>query len=98
VTTDGNLVKVAEALDVPTRSLHELAEAVRSPVNPGEELTVHLTKAGREHGQGVGFLEDGTMVVVERGQDLLGSDVRAVVTNVLQTSTGRMVFARLDRG
>jgi uncharacterized protein YacL len=98
VTTDGNLVKVAEALDVPTRSLHELAEAVRSPVTPGEELTVHLTKAGREHGQGVGFLEDGTMVVVERGQDLLGSDVRAVVTNVLQTSTGRMVFARLDRG
>jgi uncharacterized protein YacL len=73
-------------------------EAVRAPVAPGEQITVPLTKAGREHGQGVGFLEDGTMVVVERGHDLPGSDVRAVVTNILQTSTGRMVFARLERG
>jgi uncharacterized protein YacL len=59
---------------------------------------VHLTKPGREHGQGVGYLEDGTMVVVDRGQDRLGSDVRAVVPNVLQTSAGRMVFARLNEG
>lgn len=95
VTTDGNLAKVAEALDVPTRSVHQLAEAIRLPVLPGEELTVHLSKAGREHGQGVGYLEDGTMVVVERGGDRLGSDVQAVVTNILQTSSGRMVFARL---
>lgn len=98
VTTDSNLAKVAEALDVPTRSLHELAEAIRLPVTPGEEVTVHLSKAGREHGQGVGYLEDGTMVVVERGGERLGSDVQAVVTNVLQTSTGRMVFARLGEG
>jgi uncharacterized protein YacL len=98
VTTDRALVRVAEALDVPTRSLNELAEAVRLPVTPGEELTVHLSKAGREHGQGVGYLEDGTMVVVDRASERLGSDVRAVVTNVLQTSSGRMVFARLDEG
>jgi uncharacterized protein YacL len=98
VTTDGNLAKVAEALDVPTRSLHQLAEAIRLPVMPGEELTVHLAKAGREQGQGVGYLEDGTMVVVDQGGDRLGSEVRAVVTNVLQTSSGRMVFARLGEG
>ena len=98
VTTDANLAKVAEALDVPARSLHQLAEAVRAPVSPGEEVTVRLTKAGREHGQGVGYLGDGTMVVVEKGEELLGSDVRAVVTNVLQTSSGRLVFARLGEG
>jgi uncharacterized protein YacL len=95
VTGDTNLVKVAEALDVPTRSMAALAEAVRTPVVPGEEVTVRLTKEGREEGQGVGFLEDGTMVVVERGADLVGDDVNAVVTNVLQTTSGRMVFARL---
>jgi uncharacterized protein YacL len=95
VTGDTNLVKVAEALDVPTRSMAALAEAVRTPVVPGEEVTVRLTKEGREEGQGVGFLEDGTMVVVERGADQVGADVNAVVTNVLQTTSGRMVFARL---
>jgi uncharacterized protein YacL len=95
VTGDVNLVKVAEALDVPTRSIAALAEALRTPVVPGEELTVRLTKEGREAGQGVGFLEDGTMVVVERGADLVGADVHTVVTNVLQTTSGRMVFARL---
>lgn len=95
VTGDTNLVKVAEALDVPTRSMAALAEAVRTPVVPGEEVTVRLTKEGREEGQGVGFLEDGTMVVVERGADRVGADVNAVVTNVLQTTSGRMVFARL---
>jgi uncharacterized protein YacL len=98
VTTDSNLVKVAQALDVPTRSLHELAQALRPGVLPGEELTVHLTKEGREEGQGVGYLADGTMVVVESGSTMVGSDVRAVVTNVLQTSSGRMVFARLGEG
>lgn len=95
VTGDTNLVKVAEALDVPTRSMAALAEAVRTPLVPGEEVMVRLTKEGREEGQGVGFLEDGTMVVVERGADLVGADVNAVVTNVLQTTSGRMVFARL---
>ena len=95
VTGDTNLAKVAEALDVPTRSIAALAEALRTPVVPGEGLTVHLTKEGTEAGQGVGYLEDGTMVVVERGADLVGADVHAVVTNVLQTTSGRMVFARL---
>jgi uncharacterized protein YacL len=95
VTSDTHLAKVAEALDVPTRSIAGLAEALRTPVLPGEELTVHVSKEGRDAGQGVGYLEDGTMVVVDDGADRIGSDVRAVVTNVLQTPTGRMVFARL---
>jgi uncharacterized protein YacL len=95
VTGDVNLAKVAEALDVPTRSISALAEALRTPVMPGEAVMVRLTKEGTEAGQGVGFLEDGTMVVVERGAELVGADVHAVVTNVLQTASGRMVFARL---
>lgn len=96
ITGDVNLARVAQAVDVPVRSLAELAEALRPAVLPGERLTVRLTKEGRERGQGVGFLEDGTMVVVEEGGELVGADVRAVVTNVLQTSTGRMVFARRE--
>jgi uncharacterized protein YacL len=98
VTTDTNLAKVAAALDVPVRSVPELAEALRPAYLPGEAVTVHLSRQGREHDQGVGFLDDGTMVVVERAGDRLGSDVRATVTNVLQTSSGRMVFARLEAG
>jgi uncharacterized protein YacL len=98
VTSDVNLAKVADALDVPTRSMAGLAEALRTPVVPGEQLSVRVTKEGREEGQGVGYLEDGTMVVVERGAGLVGTEVRAVVTNVLQTASGRMVFARLGDG
>jgi uncharacterized protein YacL len=96
VTSDSNLAKVAAALDVPVRSLSELAMVLRPPFLPGEDVTVHLTKGGREHGQGVGYLEDGTMVVVDGGSDHLGADVRVTVTNVLQTATGRMVFARVS--
>ena len=97
VTTDANLVKVARALDVPTRSMAELAQAVRPSLIPGDAVTVHLSREGREHGQGVGFLEDGTMVVVEGGGRLLGTEVRVVVTNMLQTNTGQMVFAQMQR-
>jgi uncharacterized protein YacL len=98
VTGDVNLAKVAAALDVPARSISQLAEAVRTPFLPGEEVTVRLTREGRERGQGIGFLEDGTMVVVEESSDHIGADVRVTVTNVLQTTSGRMVFARLGQG
>lgn len=98
VTSDSNLAKVAAALDVPVRSLTELGMALRPPFLPGEDVTVHLTKDGREHGQGVGYLDDGTMVVVDGGSEHLGADVRVTVTNVLQTATGRMVFARMSEG
>jgi len=95
VTADANLAKVAEVLRVPVRSINALAAAVRAPVGPGEKLDVRLTKAGREHGQAVGYLEDGTMVVVQEAAPLVGSEVAVKVTNVLQTTTGRMVFATL---
>ena len=95
VTTDANLGRVAAALDVPVRSLNELAMAMRASVVPGEEVTIRLTRPGREADQGIGFLADGTMVVVEGGGDLVGSHVAVQVTNVLMTSSGRMVFARV---
>jgi uncharacterized protein YacL len=96
VTGDTNLSRVAAAVDVPTRSITVLSEALRPPYLPGEEFTLRLTREGREHGQGVGFLDDGTMVVVHDGSSRLGSEVRVKVTNVLQTSSGRMVFASLE--
>ena len=95
VTGDTNLARVAAAVDVPTRSIGVLSEALRPPYLPGEEFSLRLTREGREHGQGVGFLDDGTMVVVEEAKERLGSEVRVTVTNVLQTSSGRMVFAKL---
>jgi uncharacterized protein YacL len=98
VTADANLVKVAEVLRVPVRSINALAAAMRTPFGPGERLAIRLTKQGREHGQAVGYLEDGTMVVVQDGHELLGADVTVQVTNVLQTASGRMVFATLAEG
>lgn len=95
VTNDANLGRVAVSLDVPVRSMHELATAVKPPFMAGEELSVHLSREGREKEQGVGYLEDGTMVVVEDGRTALGSEARVEVTNVIQTASGRMVFARL---
>lgn len=95
VTADTNLAKVAEAVSVPVRSINALASALRQPVAPGEELRIKLVKEGREHGQAVGYLEDGTMVVVEDATEMMGSDVRVRVTNMLQTPSGRMVFASL---
>jgi uncharacterized protein YacL len=92
VTADANLAKVAEVLRVPVRSINELAAAMRVPFTPGERIEVRLSREGREHGQGVGYLDDGTMVVVEEARDLVGSAVTVRVTNVLQTATGRMVF------
>ncbi|MGH2684802.1 MAG: PIN/TRAM domain-containing protein, partial [Actinomycetota bacterium] len=91
VTGDANLAKVAAAVDVPARSISLLAAALKPPYLPGEELTLHLAREGRDHGQAVGFLDDGTMVVVDQARDRIGSEVKATVTNVLQTSSGRMV-------
>jgi uncharacterized protein YacL len=98
VTADANLAKVAEATRVPVRSVNALAAAFRVPFSPGEELKVRLVKEGREHGQAVGYLDDGTMVVVEDASRRLGEIVTASVTNMIQTPTGRMVFATLATG
>jgi uncharacterized protein YacL len=98
ITTDHNLAKVAEALSVPVPRLNDLAVAFQLPVGPGDELTVELVKEGREHGQAVGYLDDGTMVVVERARERIGTAVPVVARNVIQTTTGRMVFASLQGG
>lgn len=95
ITTDHNLAKVAEALSVPVPKLNQLAAAFQLPVTPGDLLSVELVKGGREHGQAVGYLEDGTMVVVEQAKERIGSEVPVVVRNVIRTTTGRMVFASL---
>jgi uncharacterized protein YacL len=94
-TNDAGLAKLAAALDVRVRSIHALAEALRPEVVAGQQVPVRLTRRGREAGQGVGYLDDGTMVVVEEADHLLGDTVTVTVTNALQTSTGRLIFARV---
>jgi uncharacterized protein YacL len=95
ITVDHNLAKIAEALRVRVAQINALASKFRIPVTAGDGIAVRLVKEGREHGQGVGYLEDGTMVVVERAHDRIGTTVEVKVTNVIQTTTGRMVFAAL---
>jgi uncharacterized protein YacL len=98
ITNDFNLSKVAELQGVRVLNVHELAHALRPVVLPGEEVQITLQKQGKEPGQGVGYLEDGTMVVVEGGASRLGELVRATVSSVLQTSAGRLIFARPEGG
>ena len=98
VTNDFNLTKVAELQGVRVLNINQLAHALRPVVLPGEVIQLTLQKPGKEPGQGVGYLEDGTMVVVERGALQLGEAVKTVVTSVLQTTAGRMIFARLQDG
>ncbi|MDP9329434.1 MAG: hypothetical protein M3P11_02135 [Actinomycetota bacterium] len=95
ITVDHNLAKVAEALRVPVAHINSLASKFRLPYSAGDEISVHLVKEGREHAQAVGYLEDGTMVVVEQAGDHIGTEVEVTVKNVIQTTTGRMVFAAL---
>ncbi|MBI2218009.1 MAG: TRAM domain-containing protein [Candidatus Rokubacteria bacterium] len=95
VTNDYNLNKLAELSGVPVLNLNELANGLRPVVLPGEAMRVHVLRDGREAGQGVAYLEDGTMVVVEHGKRYLGQTVEVTVTSVLQTSAGRMIFSRL---
>lgn len=95
VTNDFNLNKVAELQGVPVLNINELANALKPVVLPGEELTVSVIKDGKEPSQGVAYLDDGTMVVVEGGRAHIGKTVDAVVTSVLQTVAGKMIFANL---
>lgn len=92
ITNDNNLQKIAELQGIPVLSVNELATALKPVVLPGEELTVVIQRAGREPGQGVGYLEDGTMIVVEQGRPHIGHEVRIKVTSVLQSSVGKMIF------
>lgn len=98
VTSDSNLAKAAELQGLTVLNMHALTEMVRPPVLPGERVSVQLIKEGRDAGQGVGYLDDGTMVVVQQASDALGTEIEVEVTSVLQTSTGRMLFARRGGG
>ncbi len=94
VTNDYNLNKVAEFQRVPVLNINELANAVKPVVLPGEEMTVQVIKDGKETGQGVAYLDDGTMIVVDSGRKFIGETITVIVTSVLQTAAGRMIFAR----
>src|SRR6266478_467006 len=97
VTNDFNLNKIAQLQDVDVINLNEIANALKTVALPGEMIQVRLVKDGDQIGQGVGYLEDGTMVVVEQGRALIGQEVPIVVTSVLQTPAGRMIFGRPDQ-
>ena len=95
MTNDYNLNKVAGVAKVPVLNINELAGALRPIVLPGEEMTVHIVREGKEPGQGVAYLDDGTMVVVENDRRRVGDTLDVEVTTVLQTSAGRMIFTRV---
>lgn len=95
ITNDYNLNKVAELSGVPVLNINELANSLKPVVLPGEFMHVHVLKEGKESGQGVAYLDDGTMVVVDHGRKYLGQSVEVTVTSVLQTTAGRMIFTRL---
>ena len=95
LTNDFNLNKVAELQGITVLNINQLASSVRPNVVAGEELMVKVTREGKEHHQGVGYLDDGTMIVVKNGRQYVGEMVGIVVTQTLQTNAGRMIFARL---
>ncbi len=96
MTNDYNLNKIAQLRGVPVININDLANSLKPVVLPGESLQVKVIKPGEEPGQGVGYLDDGTMVVAEGGRERIGEVVGLTVTSVLQTSAGRMIFGRLD--
>lgn len=96
VTVDFNLNKVAKINRIPVLNINELVNAVKTPVLPSDRMTIKITAVGREKDQGVGYLADGTMVVVESGSKLVGKTVEVVVAKVLQTAAGKMVFAKIS--
>lgn len=95
VTNDYNLNKVADVTGVRVFNINELANALKPVLLPGEEMMVHIVKDGKEMNQGVSYLDDGTMIVVDNGKPFINEDVGIVVTSVLQTAAGRMIFARI---
>jgi uncharacterized protein YacL len=97
LTNDFNLNKVAKVHGVPVVNLNDLGNALKSAYMPGEEVGLKVLRAGEEPGQGVGFLDDGTMVVIEGGREHVNKQVHVTVTKVLQTSAGRMIFARTEK-
>ena len=98
ITNDFNLNKVAELQGVAVLNINELANAVKPAVLPGEEMVVNIIKDGKETGQGVAYLDDGTMIVVDGGKRHIGETIGVLVTSVLQTAAGRMIFAKPKNG
>ena len=98
LTNDYNLNKVAELQGVEVLNINELANAVKPVALPGEEMVIVVVKEGKEIGQGIGYLDDGTMVVVDNGKTRIGDTVDVIVTNYLNTPAGRMIFAKLKAG
>ncbi|MEW6093823.1 MAG: PIN domain-containing protein [Chloroflexota bacterium] len=94
LTNDYNLNRIAELQGVPILNINELSNAVKSVVLPGETLTISIIQEGKESNQGVGYMDDGTMVVIENGNKLIGQTKDVTVTKVLQTAAGRMIFAK----
>lgn len=94
LTNDYNLNRIAELQGVLVLNINDLANALKPVVIPGEKMRIKVIKEGKEYNQGVGYLEDGTMVVVEEGRHLIGKTIDVVVTSVLQTSAGRMIFTK----
>lgn len=94
VTNDYNLNKVAEVQGVPVLNINELSNAIKPVVIPGEEMKVEVVKDGKESSQGVAYLDDGTMIVVEGGKKHIGETINVLVTSVLQTAAGRMIFVK----
>jgi len=95
VTNDYNLNKIAEIQGVKILNINELVSALKPVVLPGEEMHVKVIREGKEPGQGVAYLDDGTMVVIEHGKKKVGSEVTVVATSVLQTPAGKMIFTEL---
>ncbi len=96
VTNDYNLNKIAKLQGIDVINLNDIANSLKPVVLPGEHMMVKIIKRGEEHGQGVGYLDDGTMIVVEQGAQYLSDQARVQVTSVLQTSAGRMIFGKID--
>ena len=94
LTTDYNLNKVASVHNIPVLNINELANAVKPIALPGEDLKVQVIKDGKENGQGIGYMDDGTMIVVDGGRNHMNETIDVTVTSVLQTSAGRMIFAK----
>ena len=97
LTVDFNLNRVASIQGIKVLNINELANALKPVVFPGEEMHIKLIKEGKEHNQAVGYLDDGTMVVVEDARKLIGQDIKVAVTSVLQTQAGRMIFTKIEK-
>jgi len=97
LTVDFNLNRVASLQGIKVLNINDLSNALKPMVFPGEEMQIKLLKEGKEYNQAVGYLDDGTMVVVEDGRRLIGQEVRVVVTSVLQTQAGRMIFTKIEK-